>query len=188
MGTAPWKGQILQSGFKTMIGGKEVELDTAIPPSQIPKARGMDLPVQDIEDAPESPAKAAPTAPVNQKFIAPANFYGSPKPKTKQALYVPQSFPSTGASLISIRSHDPNAPDSVVMKRPTKEHIKRYNKRYVNILVQSWSVIIFLLSRNLPVVDVVLDPILARKMRPHQKEGGRHYGLHAYILLKQQKA
>jgi DNA repair and recombination protein RAD54B len=30
-----------------------------------------------------------------------------------------------------------------------------------------------MLSRNLPIVPVVLDPIVARKLRPHQLEGVR---------------
>ncbi|KAF9264199.1 hypothetical protein L218DRAFT_1076746 [Marasmius fiardii PR-910] len=49
--------------------------------------------------------------------------------------------------------HDPKAEGAVVMKSPTKEHQERCNKR------------------NRPIVDVVLDPIVARKMRPHQLEG-----------------
>ncbi|KAK7035233.1 helicase [Paramarasmius palmivorus] len=49
--------------------------------------------------------------------------------------------------------HDPKAEGAIVMKYPTQEHIERYNKK------------------NRPVVDVVLDPILARRMRPHQHEG-----------------
>ncbi|KAG2015919.1 SNF2-family ATP dependent chromatin remodeling factor snf21 [Coprinopsis cinerea AmutBmut pab1-1] len=49
--------------------------------------------------------------------------------------------------------HDPNAPGAVVFKAPNKAHMQRYNKY------------------DLPVVPVVLDPILARRMRPHQIEG-----------------
>ncbi|KAJ2913251.1 hypothetical protein MD484_g7183, partial [Candolleomyces efflorescens] len=49
--------------------------------------------------------------------------------------------------------HDADAPGAVVMKSPNKIHMQRYNKQ------------------NLPVVPVVLDPILSRKMREHQIEG-----------------
>ncbi|KAE9401638.1 hypothetical protein BT96DRAFT_964962 [Gymnopus androsaceus JB14] len=49
--------------------------------------------------------------------------------------------------------HDPDAEDAIVMKAPTKEHMDRYNKK------------------DRPIVPVVLDPILARRMRPHQREG-----------------
>ncbi|KAJ4468275.1 RAD54B protein [Lentinula aciculospora] len=49
--------------------------------------------------------------------------------------------------------HDPDAENAIVMKAPTKEHLERYNKR------------------DRPVVPVVVDPILARRLRPHQEEG-----------------
>ncbi|CCU98683.1 unnamed protein product [Malassezia sympodialis ATCC 42132] len=48
--------------------------------------------------------------------------------------------------------YDPNAPGAVVMKRPSMKHQQ-------------------LFGRGLPVVDVVLDPELARILRPHQIEG-----------------
>ncbi|TFK25490.1 RAD54B protein [Coprinopsis marcescibilis] len=49
--------------------------------------------------------------------------------------------------------HDPDAPGAVVMKPPTPGHIQRYNKN------------------NFPVVPVVVDPILAKRMRGHQVDG-----------------
>ncbi len=39
------------------------------------------------------------------------------------------------------------------MKAPTEEHIKKWNRK------------------NRPVVPVVLDPVVAQKLRPHQVEG-----------------
>lgn len=35
-------------------------------------------------------------------------------------------------------------------------------------------------SRSLPVVPVVIDPILARRLRPHQVEGQLAYSVHWY--------
>jgi len=55
------------------------------------------------------------------------------------------------------------------MKEPTKEHMKRFNKKYTYSFISLWFLIKF--DRNLPVVPVVVDPILASKMRPHQREG-----------------
>ncbi|KAJ3826895.1 SNF2 family N-terminal domain-containing protein [Lentinula raphanica] len=49
--------------------------------------------------------------------------------------------------------HDPDAEKAVIMKGPTKEHIARYNKK------------------ERPIVPVVIDPILAHRLRPHQQEG-----------------
>ena len=49
--------------------------------------------------------------------------------------------------------HDPQAPNAVVMPRPPADHQRIHNRK------------------NLPVVDVVLDPLLARHLRPHQRVG-----------------
>ncbi|KAK7057394.1 SNF2 family N-terminal domain-containing protein [Favolaschia claudopus] len=49
--------------------------------------------------------------------------------------------------------HDPTAEGAIVMKAVNKDHIKRFN------------------PKNLPVVPVVLDPIIASRLRAHQIEG-----------------
>ncbi|PBL03987.1 hypothetical protein ARMGADRAFT_1049644 [Armillaria gallica] len=49
--------------------------------------------------------------------------------------------------------HDPGAEGAIVMKPPTKEHIQKYNKK------------------NGTILPVVLDPVIASKLRPHQIEG-----------------
>ncbi len=56
------------------------------------------------------------------------------------------------------------------MKAPTKEHKSLFNKKYVypNHTPSLFNIVP---PRNLPVVPVVLDPILARHLRPHQVEG-----------------
>ncbi|CAA7259250.1 unnamed protein product [Cyclocybe aegerita] len=128
MGSTTWKGQQLCAGFHLMIGRKEVELDMPVSANQ--------LPTNVEETTGEQPATPSDAKPA-QKFIAPTNFYGVPKSKAKGPL------------------HDPDIEDALVMKSPTKEHMKRFNKR------------------NLAVVSVVVDPLLSRKMRPHQREGVR---------------
>ncbi|KAK3089624.1 hypothetical protein FSP39_005167 [Pinctada imbricata] len=49
--------------------------------------------------------------------------------------------------------HDPNAPGALVLPRPSANHQWHHNKK------------------NLPVVDVVVDPYLSCHLRPHQQEG-----------------
>ncbi|KAK0495192.1 P-loop containing nucleoside triphosphate hydrolase protein [Armillaria luteobubalina] len=49
--------------------------------------------------------------------------------------------------------HDPDAEGAIVMKPPTKEHIQKHNKK------------------NGTILPVVLDPVIASKLRPHQIEG-----------------
>ena len=49
--------------------------------------------------------------------------------------------------------HDATQPDALVMPRPSSAHQWANN------------------PQHLPVVDVVLDPYLTSKLRPHQREG-----------------
>ncbi|KAH7108135.1 P-loop containing nucleoside triphosphate hydrolase protein [Auriculariales sp. MPI-PUGE-AT-0066] len=49
--------------------------------------------------------------------------------------------------------HDPKAEGAIIMRAPSKEHQQVHNKR------------------NNPIVSVVIDPYLARHLRPHQVEG-----------------
>ncbi|RDB25350.1 DNA repair and recombination protein RAD54B [Hypsizygus marmoreus] len=141
MGSVGWKGDTLSSGYRTFIGGKEIELDQQVKHSQLPTIIGFPRAgADDTSDSkPSSPAHSVDTSlasPAPAKFIAPTSFYGTPiKRKPKGPL------------------HDPEGEFAVVMKAPTKEHMKKFNKK------------------NLPVVPVVLDPIISRRMRPHQIEG-----------------
>jgi hypothetical protein len=57
------------------------------------------------------------------------------------------------------------------MKSPTKEHAKKYNKKYALSASRHDQYLTNFIFRDLPVVPVVLDPIVARHLRPHQKEG-----------------
>ncbi|KAJ7755699.1 SNF2 family N-terminal domain-containing protein [Mycena maculata] len=147
MGTTPWKGDPLYSGYHIYIGGKEVELDCEVAPDDLPSVAGghtddktaASLIQNPGNDADASGSIGSPAA-GTKTFVAPTSFYGPQAPskvKPKGPL------------------HDPTAEGAVVMKPPTKEHIKRYNKK------------------DSPVVAVVLDPILASRMRPHQVEGVR---------------
>ncbi|TRM69761.1 SNF2 family N-terminal domain-containing protein [Schizophyllum amplum] len=135
MGSTSCKGHILCDGYRMYIGGKEVRFDSVIPRSQLP------IPVRERlrnneEDEDVEIVDAPSTKPEPVKPIAAVSFYGAPaKPKVPTAL------------------HDPQAEDAVVMKAPTKDHIKKFN------------------TKNLPVVPVVIDPVLRRRLRPHQIEG-----------------
>ncbi|KAH9485283.1 DNA repair and recombination protein RAD54B [Psilocybe cubensis] len=132
MGSIPWKGQNLQNGHNFFIGGKEVELDVAVSSDQLPTVHRLELKTHEIDGPPSE--DSIPKA-VKKKFVSPGEFYGPVNQKAKKPL------------------HDPTASDSLIMKAPTQEQVKRYNKK------------------NFPIVDVVVDPIISRKLRPHQKEG-----------------
>ncbi|KAF8920583.1 SNF2 family N-terminal domain-containing protein [Mucidula mucida] len=135
IGTSAWKGTPLQRDDKLYFGSKEVQLVDQVKPSALPVDTGEPDPPEDevliVEDT--SSVKKFAT-PLNTNGVAPAAFYGLAK-KASGPL------------------HDPNAKGAVVMKAPTEEHIKKWNRK------------------NRPVVPVVLDPVVAQKLRPHQVEG-----------------
>ncbi|KAJ7209558.1 P-loop containing nucleoside triphosphate hydrolase protein [Mycena pura] len=142
MGTTPWKGDVLHDGYHVYIGGKEVQLECEVTAEDLPvmDGSGVDSKAVTLESKSSTVTSDSISSPAtsSKPFVAPTSFYGGPsisKPKLAKPL------------------HDPMAEGAVVMKPPTKEHIKRFNKR------------------DYPVVDVVLDPILACRMRPHQIEG-----------------
>ncbi|KAG7090872.1 hypothetical protein E1B28_009953 [Marasmius oreades] len=84
--------------------------------------------------------------------LPPEPLQAVPSPEPSKRYIPPASFYGVPTKPAASR-HDPKAEGAVVMKYPTEEHQDRYNKK------------------NRPIVDVVLDPIIARKMRPHQHEG-----------------
>lgn len=108
MGSTAWKGETLYSGFNLFIGGKEIELDSKVEFSQLPKLIGMSRDLVDIEmDAAgssetqsssyapprafQSPVSAIP--PEAAKFVAPTSFYGAPiKSKPKGPLCVQGNY------------------------------------------------------------------------------------------------
>lgn len=59
----------------------------------------------------------------------------------------------TAPSYCTTPRHDPSSPNALVMPQPSAAHQWQYNKK------------------NLPVVDVVVDPYLSVHLRPHQREG-----------------
>ena len=57
------------------------------------------------------------------------------------------------------------------MKAPTEEHSKRFNKKRAAPQSVTFEYPSHEISRSLPIVPVVIDPILACRLRPHQIEG-----------------
>ena len=66
--------------------------------------------------------------------------------------------------------HDPTAEGAIVMMEPGPEYHKKYNKRY-DIELPACEQKLTFSFRSAPVVPVVIDPVLGRKLRPHQIEG-----------------
>ena len=83
--------------------------------------------LQALKKAPESGEQI-----FTPKFVAPISFYGQAvlKSKSKGPLLALHLYSSIKSRLMSFCRHDASAVDAVVMKSPTKEHAKKYNKKY----------------------------------------------------------
>ncbi|WFD33164.1 helicase [Malassezia sp. CBS 17886] len=151
--SAALRRQDLRAGDELYVGGKEVQIEREL------------LPDDDVRAAPAAAAavcaRPVPAAALKttRRAIPTSRFYGAhARAQLTPAAPPPQASaadvrPLRTASAPHAR-YDPHAADAVVMKRPCAKHQA----------LHGW---------GLPVVDVVLDPELARVMRPHQVEGVR---------------
>jgi len=105
LGRTNWNGLPLYSGFTTRIGGKEVELDSPIPASQVPAIVGTQDAENDVDALLDSVPPARPSTliktadisllvqpnepsfassgAIQAKYVAPTSFYASAPPKAK---------------------------------------------------------------------------------------------------------
>ncbi|PCH43504.1 hypothetical protein WOLCODRAFT_164492 [Wolfiporia cocos MD-104 SS10] len=159
LGSKKWDGVPLFTGYKSFVGGKEIELDSEVSRAQLPTIVGTSDepdPELDYGSPPPPEVKSSFLLQSRQRIVAEGE--GSrtnDSPATLKKFISPSSFYGTAATKPKPVGplHDPKAEGAVVMKAPSKEHMAKHNKK------------------NLPVVDVVVDPILTRRLRPHQVEG-----------------
>ena len=145
---AAFRRQHVHEGDEFYVAGKEIMVERPL------TENGMDI-VQ-----PQNNGKS--TAPIyrnklsksglaaRQRPIPASQFYSTPNSSS----FSPHNA-SSGGSILLQEPHpryNPDVPGAVVFKRPNAKHQE-------------------LFGRNQPVVDVVLDPDLARILRPHQIEG-----------------
>lgn len=155
LGRKPFENLRLTSGLKTFVGGLEVELDSRISQSEFPKITGKTLGTENESESEiqrlEEIANTSPhdnctengNSPIKNSASSGTRFI---PPTTFYAKPSPKPKPASAL-------YDPKAEGAVVMRTPTEGHPNRFNKK------------------SLPVVPVVIDPILARRLRPHQVEG-----------------
>ncbi|KAL4080204.1 P-loop containing nucleoside triphosphate hydrolase protein [Scleroderma yunnanense] len=154
MGRKDWDGRKLECGYRFFTGSKEVELDAQVPASQVPSIIGTEIGIddQDIDGGDHYGALSRVTRDYHSRkenVLQPTIHQRSPK-----GFVPPTSFyGQPPAKKVNGPLHDPAATGAVVMKTPTKEHSEKFNKK------------------GLPIVPVVLDPIIAKHLRPHQIEG-----------------
>ncbi|XP_069813394.1 DNA repair and recombination protein RAD54B-like isoform X2 [Dendropsophus ebraccatus] len=123
----------LEEGHTLMIGGKEIEVMGVISAEDYTSGRCFHSAVM-------------ASTPISADYASLKPFTNPVKDKTKD----------TGTSRDPQNCkprHDPSAPNSIVMPRPSMYHQQMFNKS------------------GSPVVDVVVDPYVSVHLRPHQREG-----------------
>ncbi|KAL4880231.1 DNA-dependent ATPase [Aspergillus karnatakaensis] len=166
-------GSALKEGTTLSIGGKEVEIDTEISKKEyLSGKRFLETKSQEKPSQPRGQEKAPP-----KKTLVPV--IGSQKDSTSNSrvsdsrtgkTLVKEGRPSSIASRGSVSGaykkplltdtvltstsseeptprHDPKQPDALIMKRPSS------------------------VPKGKRIADVVVDPILSKHLRPHQREG-----------------
>ncbi|PWY88721.1 hypothetical protein BO94DRAFT_574744 [Aspergillus sclerotioniger CBS 115572] len=156
-------GSRLEPGVMLSIGGKEVEIDSEMSRTeylsgrQFLKAKNEPIsptalptkafvPVRSSTSASTTSTKDQPAKPSATPLANPASKRGTVSSAFKKPLLESTVLPQTPSEK-PVPRHDPNKPGALVMKRP--EYVPK-GKR---------------------IVDVVVDPILAKHLRPHQREG-----------------
>ncbi|KAI6044689.1 P-loop containing nucleoside triphosphate hydrolase protein [Pisolithus marmoratus] len=152
IGRKDWSGHELQNGYRFYIGSKEVELDAPVEASQIPRI--IDVEIENHDPSTEDADGAPATTSIPSQVHLPRRDNITHTHRSHHGFISPVSFygqiPETKPKG---PLHDPDAEGAVVMKMPSNEHSGKFNKK------------------GLPVIPVVLDPIVARHLRPHQIEG-----------------
>lgn len=184
----------LAPGSALSIGGKEIEVDSVLPrdefmsgraflPSSKPKPSAMNG-AQQQQPPPPAPMKAEKAfhPPTMRPHIRPLPSKNRPPPpppsipdndkedneEASSSTTTTRSAPATAAVHSAFKNpyrdstvlqprnrieptprHDPHAPGAVVMKRPAESDVPRGRQ----------------------VVDVVIDPLLSKHLREHQKDG-----------------
>ncbi|KAH9853466.1 SNF2 family N-terminal domain-containing protein [Lenzites betulinus] len=159
LGTKKWDGLPLYASYRSFIGNRDVELDSEIARSELPTIVGTSAepPVDpEFNEASSSQSKSSflvHTRRTSQEGAS-ASSPSVNSPASAKKFIAPSSFYGAAPKpKVKAPLHNPDAPGAVVMKAPSKEHQTKFNKK------------------NLPVVPVVIDPVVARHLRPHQKEG-----------------
>ncbi|EIW61952.1 uncharacterized protein TRAVEDRAFT_57102 [Trametes versicolor FP-101664 SS1] len=159
LGSKKWDGLPLYSGYNCFIGSREVELDSEISRSRLPTIVGSSKePPVDPDFGETSSSQTGSSFLVEARRTSQEGANSSSpsvnSPASAKKFIPPSSFyGATTKPKPKGPLHSPDAPGAVVMKAPSREHQAKFNKK------------------NLPVVPVVIDPVIARHLRPHQREG-----------------
>lgn len=141
-----------EPGSMLSIGGKDVEVDSEIPKEEYLSGRRLLEKKNTSDSAVQKTKLAQPAQTLTSKagthnpLENPASKKPTPFNAYKKPLIASTALPQTPASK-PVPRHDPNAPGALVMKRPIS------------------------VPNGKQIVDVVVDPLLTKHLRHHQREG-----------------
>lgn len=164
MGKTMWS-KPLEPGSTLSVGGKELEIDAVISKPDFPAGKppqSTNTPVQHKPTTAQSankkplltvkPAQVQKPAakPTGKPDIGPVSTQSRPlTSKFKNPLLASTTLPKQANTAIPQPRHDPNALGALVMRRPMPMDIPKGKQ----------------------VVDVVVDPVLSKHLRDHQRQG-----------------
>ncbi|KAJ9125219.1 hypothetical protein QFC22_000173 [Naganishia vaughanmartiniae] len=159
--SAALKDSNLSAGDELRVAGKEIEIDRSIPAREYLDGSCFGystLPTVQPSSTSATMQPYRPLKPTMRQPVPAASFFSPPAPSKSESPAPKRPMSGIGLSVgkktnPSEPRYNPDAPGAIVMKRPSKSHAARFNKR------------------NLPIVDVVVDPVLGALLRPHQREG-----------------
>jgi DNA repair and recombination protein RAD54B len=149
MGRKPFSEPLLP-GSAFSLGGKELEVESLLSKEEFVNIMKPKRQAKSMPPPAQPPAKVTPPKPSLKDKLKTAKAESKPAPVTvNKALLQPFKGTTTKTPSLDkpVPRHDPDAAGAVVFKRPKKAPEGRQ------------------------IVDVVLDPMLSKKLRPHQKEG-----------------
>ena len=159
MGKSPYDSLLLP-GSQLWIGGKEVEVDSII--SKEDFLAGRSCPKSCI-------VKAAPQS----KQVAPVN--REAKPHSEAALFLesegkkrPLNLPAPRSAATQAKFKTPLLASTVLPKQKGKEPRPRHDPNAAQAIVMKRPKSV---PKGKQVVDIVVDPILTKHLREHQREG-----------------
>jgi DNA repair and recombination protein RAD54B len=159
--SAALKDPNLSAGDELRVAGKEIEIDRSIPAREFLDGTCFGystLPTVQPSSTSATMQPYRPLKPTMRQPVPAASFFNTPAHSKSDSPAPKRPMSGIGLSVgkkadPSEPRYNPNTPGAIVMKRPSKSHAAKFNKR------------------NLPIVDVVVDPVLGALLRPHQREG-----------------
>ncbi|KAI0700892.1 P-loop containing nucleoside triphosphate hydrolase protein [Cytidiella melzeri] len=167
MGKKRWDGAPIDVGYTVMIGNKEVEVDSQISRTDMPAVTGSSAEYENDQDHMDPPQTQPHAVATSSSTLRMKSTSHSTEDSRSTSFTATSSIAKKSVSATSFYAHaqpkpkpkgplhDPSAEGAIVLPAPSAEHIAKHNKK------------------NAPVVPVVIDPILGRRLREHQIEGVR---------------